>query len=101
PIEELYDTVSRAKVLIYPSHQDGFSLVVLDTLALGTSIVAYDIPAIRSVYSGLKPVRIVKEYDIKSMARAVNEVLKMSDEEYEIEHNDEEVRKFLDDHSSW
>ncbi|WP_373469064.1 hypothetical protein [Acidianus infernus] len=39
--------------------------------------------------SGLKPVRIVKEYD---MARAVNEVLKMSDEE---------VRKFLDDHSSW
>lgn len=44
PIEEVYDTVSKAKVLIYPSHQDGFSLVVLDTLALGTSVVAYDIP---------------------------------------------------------
>lgn len=63
--------------------------------------MTYDIPAIRLVYSGLKPVRIVKEYDIKSMARAANEVLKMGDEEYEMEHNDEEVRKFLDDHSSW
>lgn len=101
PVEEVYDTVSRAKVLVYPSHQDGFSLVVLDTLALGTSIVAYDIPAIRLVYSGLKPVRIVKEYDIKGMARAVNDVLKMDDEEYEMEHNDDAVRKFLDDHSSW
>jgi len=65
PIEEVYSTVAKAKVLIYPSHQDGFSLVVLDTLALGTSVVAYDIPAIRFVFSNLKPVRAVREYDVR------------------------------------
>ncbi|WP_338598815.1 glycosyltransferase [Sulfolobus tengchongensis] len=101
PIEEVYDTVGRAKVLIYPSHQDGFSLVALDTLALGTSIVAYDIPAMRFVFSNLKPVKIVKEYDVKSMAHTANSILKMKDEEYESEHSEDNVRKFLELHSSW
>ena len=101
PIEEVYDTVSKAKVLIYPSHQDGFSLVVLDTLALGTSVVAYDIPAIRFVYQGLKPVKVVKENDIISMAKVANQIMRMSDEEYESEHNDKKVKEFLELHSSW
>ncbi|ACP56298.1 glycosyltransferase family 4 protein [Saccharolobus islandicus] len=101
PIEEVYSTVSKAKVLIYPSHQDGFSLVVLDTLALGTSVVAYDIPAIRFVFSNLKPVRAVREYDVKEMARIANNILSMKDEEYESEHEDENVKKFLELHSSW
>ncbi|AAK43088.1 Conserved hypothetical protein [Saccharolobus solfataricus P2] len=101
PIEEVYNTVAKAKVLIYPSHQDGFSLVVLDTLALGTSVVAYDIPAIRFVFSSLKPVRTVREYDIKEMASTANSILRMKDEEYESEHEDEKVKKFLELHSSW
>ncbi|MCH4815611.1 MAG: glycosyltransferase [Saccharolobus sp.] len=101
PIEEVYSTVAKAKVLIYPSHQDGFSLVVLDTLALGTSVVAYDIPAIRFVFSNLKPVRAVREYDVKEMARIANNILSMKDEEYESEHEDKNVKKFLELHSSW
>lgn len=101
PIEEVYETVSKSKVLIYPSHQDGFSLVVLDTLALGTSVVAYDIPAIRFVYEGLKPVKIVKEYDVTSMASMANNVLKMSEEDYVKEHEDEKVKEFLEIHSDW
>lgn len=101
PIDEVYETVSKAKVLIYPSHQDGHPLVVLDTLALGTTIVAYDIPAIRFVYEGLKPVKMVKEYDVLSMATVANNVLKMSSEEYISEHEDENVRGFLELHSDW
>ncbi|BFI74022.1 glycosyltransferase family 4 protein [Sulfurisphaera ohwakuensis] len=101
PIEEVYDTVSKAKVLIYPSHQDGYSLVVLDTLALGTSVVAYDIPAIRFVYGGLKPVKMVKEYDYLSLAKVANEVLSMPEKEYTMEHEDEKVRTFIEKHSDW
>ncbi|MCY0860676.1 MAG: glycosyltransferase family 4 protein [Sulfolobaceae archaeon] len=101
PYEQLIDYASRAKVVIYPSHLDGFSLVVLESLALGTSVVAYDIPAIMYVYGGLRPVKIVKEYDVKAMARRVNEVLRMKDEDYEAEHNDAKVREFLELHSSW
>ena len=99
PYDELYKTVANAKVLIYPSHQDGFSLVVLDTLALGTSVVAYDIPAIRFVYEGLKPVKIVREFDTEAMAKVANEVLRMSEDEYEKEHEDESVKSFLKLHN--
>ncbi len=101
PYDELYRTVANAKVLIYPSHQDGFSLVVLDALALGTTVVAYDIPAIRFVYGGLKPVKIVREYDVKGMAAVANKVKEMNEQDYEDEHNDEKVRQFLDLHSKW
>lgn len=101
PLQELYDAVSRAKVFIYPSHQDGFPLVVLESLALGTSVVAYDIPAIRYGYSGIKPVKTVREHDVLGMARAANEVMNMKEEEYESEHNDERVKEFLRVHSSW
>ncbi|BCU71321.1 glycosyltransferase family 4 protein [Stygiolobus caldivivus] len=100
-IEDLYKIVANAKVLIYPSHQDGFSLVVLDALALGTTVAAYDIPAVRFVYGGLKPVKVVKEYDTYSLSKTANEVIRMNDDEYESEHEDEKVRQFLDMHSSW
>jgi len=65
---------------VYPSHEDSFSLVVLESLALGTMVVAYDIPAIREVYGDL--VYTVQEGDINSMARGVIKVLKMSESEY-------------------
>jgi len=98
---ELYELVSKAKVLVYPSHQDGFSLVVLESLALGTSVVAYNIPAIVSVYRNLKPVKIVKENDIKSMTTEIVKILKMDDKEYLFEHEDEKIKEFLSLHSSW
>ncbi|BFH74448.1 glycosyltransferase family 4 protein [Sulfurisphaera javensis] len=101
PIEEVYETVSKAKVLIYPSHQDGYSLVVLDTLALGTSIVAYNIPAIKFVYGDLKPVKLVNEYDYISLSREANRVLQMDENEYIKEHEEEKVKEFLDLHSDW
>ncbi|MGQ9478816.1 MAG: glycosyltransferase family 4 protein [Thermoproteota archaeon] len=50
PKWKLYGYVKSAKVLIYPSYLDSFSLVVLESLACGTPVVAYDIPAIRLSY---------------------------------------------------
>jgi len=49
--EEKHEIVAKAKVLIYPSHSDWFSLVILESLALGTPVVAYDIPGPKSVFS--------------------------------------------------
>ncbi|MCY0859466.1 MAG: glycosyltransferase family 4 protein [Sulfolobaceae archaeon] len=101
PVEELYQTVAKAKVVIYPSHQDGFSLVVLDSVALGTSVVAYDIPAIRFVYGNIGPVKIVKEYDIEALSSKVKEVLDQDLEKYRSEHETENVKRFLELHKSW
>jgi len=101
PRKDLFDIVSRSKVLIYPSHSDSFSLVVLEALFLGCSVVAYDIPAIRSVYNGLKPVRIVREYDCKAMAEEAIRILKRDISEHEEEHLDHDFMNFLKLHSSW
>jgi len=99
--KELYNLVSKAKILVYPSHQDSFSLVVLESLALGTSVIAYDIPAIVSVYRNLKPVKIVKENDVKSISNETAKILRMDIEEYISEHEDGKLKRFLTFHSSW
>ncbi len=101
PIRDLYETIARAKVLLYPSHSDSFSLVILQSLAAGTPVVAYDIPGPRSVFSGLPAVKFVKEFDWKAMADEAVKIMRMRDEDYYNMINDEEVMKFLKDHSSW
>jgi glycosyltransferase involved in cell wall biosynthesis len=101
PEDRLYDLISRAKVLIYPSHSDSFSFVILEALFLGCFVVAYDIPAIKSVYSGLRPIKIVKEYDCHNMAEISLRILKMNTSQCEEEHLDTVFLNFLKIHSSW
>ena len=44
----MLDAVARASALIFPSLAEGFGLPVLEALALGTPVVASNIPSIRS-----------------------------------------------------
>ena len=97
----LLEKASRARLLVYPSHVDGFSLTILESLALGTPVVAYSIPTIRSVYDGLPGVKLVKEFDVKSMAKASDEFLEMGEKDLCDVMSDEKLLKFLELHSSW
>lgn len=99
--EKLNSIVSKARLLLYPSHVDGFSLVVLEALALGTPVVAYDIPAITSVYGMLNAVRIVREFDVASMANEALKVLSLSESQIIDLMNDPKLLSFLELHSSW
>ncbi|ABP95464.1 MULTISPECIES: glycosyltransferase [Metallosphaera] len=66
--EDLYKVVAGAQFTLYPSHYDSFSLVVLESLALNTSVIAYDTPAIREIYRGVKGVHTVEEDNLSGMA---------------------------------
>jgi len=101
PRASLFDEVSRAKVLVYPSHFDNFPYVALESLACGTPVVAYDIPGPRSVYGGLPAVRFVREFDTEAMAEQAARLLKAPAPDYEALINDERVIVFLRSHSSW
>jgi glycosyltransferase involved in cell wall biosynthesis len=101
PNRRLWEIVAKSKVLIYPSHYDAFSLVVLESLCLGTSVVAYNIPAITSLYRDLPAVRIVEEYDYKNMAEKAIEILKMDLNKFREEHTNRNLLSFLDLHCSW
>lgn len=70
----LYDEITRSKLMIYPSHSDAFSITVLQSLSLKTPVVAYDIAGLR-IYRGLKPVRLVTEFDYPAMASEILQLL--------------------------
>jgi len=73
----LYSFLKVAKVFIYPSQFDSFGLVVLESLASGTPVVAYDIPALKLNFPNSFVKRVALR-DYKQMAfealRIINDV---------------------------
>jgi glycosyltransferase involved in cell wall biosynthesis len=53
---KLIEIVTKSYLTVYPSYGDAFSLVTLESLACGTPVIAYDIPAIRHNFSKCKSV---------------------------------------------
>jgi len=94
PRPEVYRVVSRARALLYPSFSDAFSLVLLETLALGTQGVAYAIPGVRSAFGGLPDVRLVQPGDVEGMAE---EALSLRGEVAD----DQRTQALLREHSDW
>ena len=99
--EELLNTVSEARCVVYPSHEDSFSLAILEAITMGTPVVAYDIPGPKSVYSGLSSVKFVDEFNIKSMATEVVKILKMTDDEYNSLVYNDKMDKFIEKYTDW
>jgi glycosyltransferase involved in cell wall biosynthesis len=69
----LIHNVSSAKAVLYPSHLDANSLVVLESLTLGTQVIAYDIPAIRMNYSKSNGVETADEFNTDGIARKLRQ----------------------------
>jgi len=98
PKGELLRAVAKARLFVYPTHFDGFSMVTLESLALKTPVVAYDIPAIREIFGKLKAVKFVKEFDVNDMANRIVEFYNLR--EYD-NLFDEEYKSFINLYSSW
>ena len=98
--EEKHEIVAKAKALIYPSHNDAFPLVILESLALGTPVVAYDIPGPKSVFSGLPGVLFVREFDVRGLALAVVRILDNYDHYLGLMYS-EKLLSFIRLHTSW
>lgn len=97
--------LSQHKVLLYPSHADSYSRTMVQAITVGTSVVAYDIPAFSLIYGGLSSVSIVKEGDVESMAFKANQILQMGDKDYSALHDSEPesafILKFKDCYGIW
>ncbi|QXJ35588.1 glycosyltransferase family 4 protein [Saccharolobus shibatae] len=70
--EDLFKIVAKAMFTVYPSHYDSFSLVVLESLALGTPVFAYDTLALREIYGSVKGVHLAREDDVKGLAELIS-----------------------------
>lgn len=98
---KLHEIVSRAKVLIYPSHLDSFSLVILESIAVGVPVVAYNTPGPYSVFNGLPGIIFVPEFNTRKMAEYSIKFLNMSESKIADLMNEDKLIEFLNLHSSW
>ena len=92
--EDLYGEVSSAKLMIYPSHSDSFSIAVSQALLLGTPVIAYNIAGLKG-YGSFNAVKLVEEFDYSSMAREAIKMLKNNNDDL----FDENVKSFLRKHT--
>jgi len=93
--ERLIEVASRCSMLAYPSYRDSFSMVVLESLAMGLRVVAYNIPAIRYVYRGSRNLEVVPAGNSQLLAQKIIENLEKN---FEI---DDATTRILSLYSSW
>ena len=71
--EQVIEQIDRADVFIFPSHSEGFSVALLESMARGLPAVATDVGAAADMLAdgcGL----VVKKGDVDAMERAMREV---------------------------
>jgi glycosyltransferase involved in cell wall biosynthesis len=68
---KLFSIVKNSCLTVYPSYVDSFSLVTLESLACGTPVVAYDIPAIRTNFGKCEAVLRCPTKDKRRMAEKI------------------------------
>ncbi|MFP3287207.1 MAG: glycosyltransferase [Acidilobus sp.] len=77
--DEVLRLLASSKAFVYPTRADAFPLVVLESLSCGTPVVAYDTPAIRFNYAGIRAVIRVRPLDIKGLVNETYELLRGGD----------------------
>jgi len=77
--EDLYKLIRRSRLILYPSHEDSYSLAVSESLMLETPIIAYRIPALEIYYGNIedKGIWLVKEGDIEKLVGVAIKVLEL------------------------
>jgi glycosyltransferase involved in cell wall biosynthesis len=80
--KKIVELLNSAKVFVFPTRFDGFTLAVLEAMACGLPCIISDIPTYRNVYS--KVAVLVKCEDYEEFAKAILKLL-----------DDEDMRKYL------
>jgi glycosyltransferase involved in cell wall biosynthesis len=75
--DSLYSIVQRSCLTVYPSYFDAFPLAVLESLACGTPVVAYDTSSVRHNFGACKSVFRCPVGDKHNMAEAITRVLEL------------------------
>lgn len=72
---ELSETLYRSKLLVLPSHTEGFCFTLGMGILHHVPCVAYDIPVVREVYGFLDSVKLVVEGDVGALSKTILEML--------------------------
>ena len=50
--ERIYALMKRARIFVFPSHEEGFGIAILEAMACGTPVVAWDLPVYKELFEG-------------------------------------------------
>ena len=70
---EKYYRLGDSKICIIPSYHESFSLVAIEAMSMATPVVAWDLPALRSIYE--KGMVFARPYDIPDFISKVEYLL--------------------------
>jgi glycosyltransferase involved in cell wall biosynthesis len=71
--KEKFEVMQRSKLLVLPSYVDAKPIAILEAMSCGVPVVAYDLPALRSIWQ--QDIVYVPQGDIESFAKTVLELL--------------------------
>lgn len=75
PHPQLADCYRKASLLVLPSLEEGFGLVLVEAMGCGCPVVASDLPSLRDLVEEGKSGRLFRRADIADMARVIGELL--------------------------
>ncbi len=71
--KEAYSLIKGSNVFVFPSHEEGFGMVVGETLALGVPIVAYDLPVFKETFGPV--IQTIPQFEPDLFAKKIIDVL--------------------------
>jgi glycosyltransferase involved in cell wall biosynthesis len=72
---EVVSHIRSARVLVLPSTREGFGLVLTEAMAVGTAVLAYDIPAVRETLGPTLTDALVPAGDVAALSKAMHRLL--------------------------
>jgi glycosyltransferase involved in cell wall biosynthesis len=73
--DEVIAHIRSARVLVLPSTREGFGLVLVEAMAVGTAVAAYDVPAVRDTLGPELSGCLAPAGDIEALAQVVQGLL--------------------------
>lgn len=50
--EKIYAILKRARIFVFPSHEEGFGIAMVEAMACGTPVVAWNLPVYNELFGG-------------------------------------------------
>lgn len=50
--ERIYALMKRARIFVFPSHEEGFGISIVEAMACGTPVVAWNLPVYKELFGG-------------------------------------------------
>ncbi|MVN22240.1 glycosyltransferase family 4 protein [Mucilaginibacter arboris] len=75
--------LEKTKVGVFPSYMEGFGFAVLEQLAAGIPVVAYNIPGVADMLNQVDPTLLIEPGKIENLVEKVKYLLNLNEDAYE------------------